>query len=185
LENATCKRTLCPDGTVMEFVELFGSNEGPDSVTAEELDQWVASFIGAADGTGGRIAASLDSNRTSSRRSRVTRAFILASPPLGLLSEIVELLDRWGVVREPNESLAETFSRAIGWTPHQLRQELTRLERLESRFIPAGEPIVLQVVYISPDGSSREGPRIEVPAGPKGRHWRDSWRWNRNQNDYR
>jgi hypothetical protein len=28
----------------MEFVELYRHNEGPDSVTAEELDQWVASF---------------------------------------------------------------------------------------------------------------------------------------------
>jgi hypothetical protein len=44
LENATCKRTLSPDGTVMEFVEVFGSNEGPDRVTDEELDRWVASF---------------------------------------------------------------------------------------------------------------------------------------------
>jgi len=37
-------KTLCPDGTVSELVELFGTNEGPDSVTAEELDQWVAGF---------------------------------------------------------------------------------------------------------------------------------------------
>jgi len=44
LENATCKRTLGPDGTVMELVELYGSNEGPERVTAEELDRWVASF---------------------------------------------------------------------------------------------------------------------------------------------
>ncbi|MGA2186400.1 MAG: hypothetical protein ABSH47_25575 [Bryobacteraceae bacterium] len=44
LENATCKRTLCPDGTVMELVELNGSYEGSHSVTAEELDRWVASF---------------------------------------------------------------------------------------------------------------------------------------------
>jgi hypothetical protein len=44
LENARCKRTLSPDGTVMELVELYGSNEGPDSVTPKELDQWVASF---------------------------------------------------------------------------------------------------------------------------------------------
>jgi len=57
-----------------------------------------------------------------------------------------------------------------------------RLERLESRFLPDGEPIVLQVMYISPDGSSREGPRIEVPASPKDRRWRDSWRWKRHQN---
>jgi hypothetical protein len=44
LENATCQRTLSPDGTVMELVELYGSNEGPDSGTAEELDRWVAGF---------------------------------------------------------------------------------------------------------------------------------------------
>lgn len=44
LENATCRRTLGPDGTVMELVELYGSNEGPERVTAEELDRWVASF---------------------------------------------------------------------------------------------------------------------------------------------
>jgi hypothetical protein len=44
LENAKCRRTLSPDGTVMEMVELYGSNEEPDSVTAEELDQWVDGF---------------------------------------------------------------------------------------------------------------------------------------------
>jgi len=33
-----------PSSVVNELVELFGSNEGPESVTAEELDQWVASF---------------------------------------------------------------------------------------------------------------------------------------------
>ncbi|MGA2186807.1 MAG: hypothetical protein ABSH47_27680 [Bryobacteraceae bacterium] len=44
LKDAKCKRTLGPDGTVMELVELYGSNDGPESVTAEELDQWVAGF---------------------------------------------------------------------------------------------------------------------------------------------
>ena len=44
LASATCQRTLCPDGTVNEFVELDGSNDGPGSVTAEELDRWVAGF---------------------------------------------------------------------------------------------------------------------------------------------
>ena len=44
LDNATCTRTLCPDGTVVEFVELDGSNDGPGSVSAEELDRWVNSF---------------------------------------------------------------------------------------------------------------------------------------------
>ncbi|MGA2186806.1 MAG: hypothetical protein ABSH47_27675 [Bryobacteraceae bacterium] len=39
---------------------------------------------------------------------------------------IVELLDRWGVVREPNESVIETLGRAIGRTPRQIRDELRR-----------------------------------------------------------
>ena len=39
---------------------------------------------------------------------------------------IVEVLNRWGVVREPNESLLETLARAIGWSPRQLLQELRR-----------------------------------------------------------
>jgi len=30
LKNARCRRTLCPDGTVIEFVELLGSSEGPE-----------------------------------------------------------------------------------------------------------------------------------------------------------
>ena len=52
LENATCKRTLCPDGTVVEFVELDGSNDGPGSVTAEELDRWVDRFPIEVSGMG-------------------------------------------------------------------------------------------------------------------------------------
>ena len=37
LANSRCTRTLCADGTVMEFVELEGSNDGPGRVTSEEL----------------------------------------------------------------------------------------------------------------------------------------------------
>ena len=37
-------RTLCADGTVMEFVELDGSNDGLGSISAEGLDRWVAGF---------------------------------------------------------------------------------------------------------------------------------------------
>jgi hypothetical protein len=65
------------------------------------------------------------------------------------------------------------------------RKLSARLERLESRFIPAGEPIVLQVVYISPDGRAEDGPQLTVPATPNGRHWRDSWRWTGNGNTHR
>jgi hypothetical protein len=59
-----------------------------------------------------------------------------------------------------------------------------RLERLESRFIPAGEQIVLQVVYIAPDGSSEDGPRYTVPSSPNP-PWRDSRRWRRRGDSYR
>jgi len=39
---------------------------------------------------------------------------------------IVALLDRWGIVREGNESIMEMFARAIGWTPRQLKAEIER-----------------------------------------------------------
>jgi hypothetical protein len=66
-----------------------------------------------------------------------------------------------------------------------IRRKLSaRLERLESRFIPAGEPKVLQVEYVMPDGSLRKGPTYTIPASPNV-PWRDSWRWKRNGNAYR
>jgi len=51
-----------------------------------------------------------------------SRLAAMQPPVSSPLTMILELLDRWGVAREPNESVAETFSRAIGLTPHQLRQ---------------------------------------------------------------
>jgi hypothetical protein len=65
------------------------------------------------------------------------------------------------------------------------RKLSSRLERLESRIIPAGESTTIQVVFVAPDGRSRDGPRFTVPASPNRRHWRDSWRWKRNGNAYR
>jgi hypothetical protein len=44
LENATCKRTLCSDGTLLEMVEFNKHNGGPDELTNEGLDTWVESF---------------------------------------------------------------------------------------------------------------------------------------------
>jgi hypothetical protein len=44
LEDATCSRTLWPDGTLLEMVRFRKHNEGPDDLTDEELDKWVASF---------------------------------------------------------------------------------------------------------------------------------------------
>ena len=38
-----------------------------------------------------------------------------------------------------------------------------RLERLETRMMPAGEPVVIQVQYVSPDGTVEDGTRISVP----------------------
>ncbi len=43
------------------------------------------------------------------------------------------------------------------------RTLLKRLARLETRMMPAGEPVVIQVQYVSPDGSVEDGPRINVP----------------------
>lgn len=42
------------------------------------------------------------------------------------LPMMVELLERWGVVRGANESLAETFARAMGMNTDELRAELRR-----------------------------------------------------------
>ena len=38
-----------------------------------------------------------------------------------------------------------------------------RLERLETRMIPAGEPMVMQIVFVSADGSTSDGPRFVIP----------------------
>ena len=61
------------------------------------------------------------------------RLAALRPPVASPLPMILELLDRWGVVREPNESVAETFSRAIGLTPRELKAELMRRAGLERR----------------------------------------------------
>jgi hypothetical protein len=44
LENATCKRTPCSDGTLLELVEFKTDNDRSDELTDEELDGWVESF---------------------------------------------------------------------------------------------------------------------------------------------
>jgi hypothetical protein len=44
-----------------------------------------------------------------------------------------------------------------------------RLERLEEEMKPVGEPKVIQVVFVSPDGTKKNGPRFEIPAYPAGR----------------
>jgi hypothetical protein len=39
-----------------------------------------------------------------------------------------------------------------------------RLERLEERVIPTGVPSVLEVIFVSPDGTKTPGPIFELPA---------------------
>jgi hypothetical protein len=43
------------------------------------------------------------------------------------------------------------------------RTSSKRLQRLETRMMLVGEPLVIQVQYVSPDGSVEDGPRICVP----------------------
>ena len=43
-EKATCKRTLCPDGTLWEVVRLDKIGEDGEQPTEAELDSWIAGF---------------------------------------------------------------------------------------------------------------------------------------------
>jgi hypothetical protein len=42
-----------------------------------------------------------------------------------------------------------------------------RVQKLEARLIPAGEPMVIQIQYVSPDGSVEEGPRYTIGGPPQ------------------
>ena len=43
-----------------------------------------------------------------------------------------------------------------------------RLRDLESRFRPAAEAVVVEIQYVSPDGSVEDGSRFTIPAGSVG-----------------
>jgi len=43
-EKATCKRTLCPDGTLWEVVRLDKIGEDGEQPTEAELNRWIAGF---------------------------------------------------------------------------------------------------------------------------------------------
>ena len=43
------------------------------------------------------------------------------------------------------------------------RRLARRLERLETRLVPDGEPLVINVHFVSPDGSRVDGPRFTIP----------------------
>jgi len=53
-----------------------------------------------------------------------------------------------------------------------------RLEELEARQAPPGEPLILQIVGVSPNGSKTDGPTFIVPrpAVPD-RDWQRRPRW--------
>ncbi len=53
LQNATCKRTLCANGLLMEVVRLNGSSDG---LTDEDLDRFVESF--PIEPVGGHVSRS-------------------------------------------------------------------------------------------------------------------------------
>jgi len=60
-----------------------------------------------------------------------------------------------------------------------IRRNLTRrLEELEARIAPAAEAVIIQITYVTPDGSEEDGPRIVVqqPAG-RDRAWQRKSRW--------
>ena len=45
-----------------------------------------------------------------------------------------------------------------------IRRNLTRrLGELEARTARPAEPMIAQIVYVSPDGSEEDGPRYELP----------------------
>ena len=48
-----------------------------------------------------------------------------------------------------------------------------RLKDLEFHFRPAAEPVIAQIIYVSPDGSEEDGPRFIIPSGGRqtGRTW--------------
>ena len=44
LQGATCQRTLCPDGTLMELICSGAGGDDPENITEETFEAWVDSF---------------------------------------------------------------------------------------------------------------------------------------------
>jgi hypothetical protein len=38
-----------------------------------------------------------------------------------------------------------------------------RLDRLETRMLPSGEPMIMQIVFVAADGTEADGPRFVIP----------------------
>ena len=52
-----------------------------------------------------------------------------------------------------------------------------RLEQLEERMLPTGEPMIINVVYVNPDGSVDGEPlRVEIPACGPAHQPRPGWK---------
>jgi len=49
------------------------------------------------------------------------------------------------------------------------RKFTARLERLETRMIPEGDPLVLQIQFVSSDGTVEDGPRFCLPGAGRSR----------------
>ena len=51
-----------------------------------------------------------------------------------------------------------------------------RIEELEARTAPTGEPAIVEVMYVSPDGTKELGFRAELPTTGR-RPWQRKWPW--------
>jgi hypothetical protein len=89
------------------------------------------SDTGLRDGEGNMKALITRLRRLESRFGATIAAMQTPCPSPAPL--IAAMLARWGIVRDANESLIETFARAIGLTPLQLREELMRRAGLDRR----------------------------------------------------
>ncbi|MGA2186401.1 MAG: hypothetical protein ABSH47_25580 [Bryobacteraceae bacterium] len=66
--------------------------------------------------------------------TRFGSAIAAMRPPRPSMAPVIAaVLDRWGIVRDSNESLLEAFARAIGLTPRELKAELMRRAGLVRR----------------------------------------------------
>jgi hypothetical protein len=44
LEGATCRRSLCADGTLLELVRYANHNDGPEHLADDEINAWLDGF---------------------------------------------------------------------------------------------------------------------------------------------
>jgi len=49
------------------------------------------------------------------------------------------------------------------------RRTTRRLEAIEARLAPTAELMIVQIVYVTPDGAAEAGPQYEIAMRPPGR----------------